>query len=222
MKKRVLAIGAHPDDIEIGCGGTVKKLANQGYEIKFLIVTSGEEGTLKDKALLRRKREEEAKKSALFLGANEVLFLREPDGLTFYSKKTKIKLIQFIRKFKPQMAFIHSSYDYFPDHKIINELSRSAIQAASGPWYPDSGLDPHKILDVFGFEVWNPIQMPQMNIDITETMEHKLKALAYHRTQTANINYLGAVQGLNEYRGTLTMCGKYAESFEVIQLGNKL
>lgn len=222
MKKRILAIGAHPDDIEIGCGGTMRFLADQGCEIKFIVVTSGEEGALEGKQLLRQKREDEAKKSALILGASEVIFFREPDGLTNYSKETKSRLIQIIREFKPEIAFIHSSYDCFPDHKIISDLSRSAIQVAGGPWYADAGAATHKVHDVFGFEVWNPNQQPQMSIDITETIENKLKALECHQTQTANINYLGAVRGLNEYRGATAMNGKYAESFEIIQLGNKL
>ena len=222
MKKRILAIGTHPDDIEIGCGGTLCLLADKGYEIKFIVITSGEEGALLDKDALRIRREDEARNSALVLGVKEIIFLRESDGLTTFSKEAKLKIIKIIREFRPDIAFIHSSYDCFLDHQIVSELSKSAIQVAGGPWYPEGGSSPHKIADVFGFEVWNPIQQPQLTIDITESIESKLKALEQHKTQIAYVNYIGAVRGLNEYRGAITMTGKYAESFEVVQLGFNL
>lgn len=222
MKNRILAIGAHPDDIEIGCGGTIRLFANNGYEIKFIVVTSGEEGTLENKDYFRSERESESVQSAYFLGVSEILFLREPDGLTSYSKKTKINLVKILRDFKPEIVFIHSSDDCFPDHKVVSELSKSAIQAAGGPWYADAGKIPHRVSDVYGYEVWNPIRQPQMTVDISESFEEKIRALEYHKTQTANFNYIGAVRGLNEYRGAMTMTGKFAEAFEVIQVGANL
>lgn len=222
MNKRILAIGAHPDDIEIGCGGTIRLLADQGCEIKFVVVTSGEEGSLSDKEKLRMCRETEARNSAQILGASEVIFLNEDDGLRTFTKLSKIRLIQIIRDFKPDMAFIHTAFDSFPDHKVVHELSRSAILASGGPWYSEGGQFPHSIGDVFGFEVWNPIPQAQVTVNISKNMELKLKALACHQTQITNVDYVGAVRGLNEYRGGVSMSGKYAESFEVLKLELKL
>lgn len=221
MKSRVLAIGTHPDDIEIGCGGTVRLLADQGYEIKFVVITSGEEGSLNpDKEQLRNKRKTEAKDSAAVLGASEVTFFDEPDGLTHLTKESKVKLIRIIREFKPEIVFIHSSHDCFPDHKVVSQLSKSAIQAASGPWYGDARLAPHHVRDVFGFEVWNLIQSPQMTVNIDNSIERKIQALSCHTSQIESVNYVGAVRGLNEYRGAVAMNGRYAESFEVIRVGS--
>jgi LmbE family N-acetylglucosaminyl deacetylase len=222
MSTRVLVIGTHPDDIEIGCGGTIAMLSSQGYDIKFVVVTSGEEGCLSNKEMMKQKREQEARKSATLLGASEVIFLGAPDGLTSYSKEDKIRLIRLIRETRPEIVFIHSSYDLFPDHKIVHELSRSAILGASGPWYSEAGSSPHSVSKIFGYEVWNPTQNPQMTINISDFMEQKLKALECHESQTESVNYLGAIKGLAEYRGAMTMNGKYAESFEVIKLGDKL
>lgn len=219
MSPRVLAIGTHPDDIEIGCGGTVRLLADQGYEIKFVVVTSGEEGSLEgDKEQLRKDRKAEAARSAKVLGASEVIFYDEPDGLTQAKKETKIRLIQLIRDFKPEIVFIHSSSDAFPDHQVVSQLSKSAIQAASAPWYSGAGPIPHQVRDVFGYEVWNPLLSPQMNINIENSIDRKIQALSFHSSQTKDFNYIGAVRGLNEYRGAVTMSGQYAESFEVIKV----
>lgn len=218
MSSRILVIGSHPDDIEIGCGGTIRLLADKGDEIKFIIVTSGEEGSLNEKKEeLRSIRKMEAVKSAKILGASEILFLDEPDGLTHLKRETKIKLIQFIRNFKPESVFIHSSFDNFSDHQVVSKLSLFAIHAASGPWYSDAGSIPHQVSHIFGFEVWNPIQSPQMNINIEKSMDRKIEALSCHISQITNFNYIGAIRGLNEYRGAMSMSGKFTESFEVIK-----
>jgi N-acetylglucosamine malate deacetylase 1 len=221
MKLRVLAIGTHPDDIEIGCGGTIRLLADQGHEIKFIVVTSGEEGSLNaDKEQFRKNRKIEAKKSATVLGASDVLFFDEPDGLTQTTKETKVNLVRIIREFKPEIVFIHSSHDCFPDHQVVSQLSKSAIQVASGPWYGDAGLNPHNVRNVYGFEVWNPIQSPQMSVNIENSIDRKIHALNCHASQMESVNYVGAVRGLNEYRGAVTMSGRYAESFEVVKVGS--
>lgn len=221
MKKNILAIGTHPDDIEIGCGGTIRLLADQGHVIKFVVVTSGDEGSLfLDKEHLQKIRKSEAVKSAHILGASEVLFFDEPDGLDHVTNKSKLNLIHIVRDFKPEIVFIHSSYDHFPDHQVVSQFSQSAIQAASGPWYRDAGLTPHCVRNVFGFEVWNPIQAPQMTINIENSMDRKIEALSCHTSQTDHLNYVGAIRGFNEYRGMISMSGKYAESFEVIRMSS--
>lgn len=222
MIRRVIAIGAHPDDIEIGCGGTIRLFADRGYDVKFVVVTSGEEGAIASEERLTERREIEAKASAKILGASDVFFMREPDGLTSFSKQTRMNLIKIIRDFRPDIALIHSQSDQFSDHKLVHELSVSAIQLASGPWYPDAGSFPHAVTDVFGFEVWNPIPAPQLSVDITDAMDQKLEALSCHKTQTSNLDYLGFVRGLNAYRAASTMTGMSAESFEVIKIGLRL
>lgn len=216
--RRILALGTHPDDIEIGCGGTIAALADEGCDIRFVVVTSGEEGSLGDKAKLRTIREEESRKSAETLGAKEIHFFGEPDGLRSFSLEAKLKLIQIIRTFRPEVVFVHSTYDAFPDHRVTSDLTRSALLAASGPWYPEGGPIPHSVETVLGYEVWNPIQAPQLTVDISSSMDRKLKALECHASQTENVNYLGAIRGLAEYRGAMSMTGKYAESFEVMKL----
>jgi LmbE family N-acetylglucosaminyl deacetylase len=97
MKKTVLAIGTHPDDIEIGCAGTLSILNNQGYELVFLVTTLGEEGSnLISKSKLSDIRKKEAQKSAHLLGASKIIFLGLPDGLTSFLKEDKIGLIKIL------------------------------------------------------------------------------------------------------------------------------
>ena len=215
--KTVLAIGAHPDDIEIGCGGTELILKDRDYRLIHVIVTSGEEGSLSSNFNeLASTREAEAIASAEILKADEVVFLRFPDGLTAYSKEMKIEVIKQIRKFKPEIVFTHSSSDHFSDHSVVHALSMSAITAAAGPWYPAS-LKPHSVSKIYGYEVWHPLNRHQLVVDVTSVMNKKLEALACHKTQTKDVAYLEGVQGLARFRGAMTMVGKFAEVFEVLK-----
>lgn len=223
MKKRVLAIGAHPDDIEIGCGGTLCLLHDQGYEIVHLIVTSGEEGSThipKDQLIQLRK--SEAQLSAEVLGAKKVIFLDAPDGLTSFSKDLKIQMISYLRELQPEIVFTHAKADNFPDHAVVHNLTMASIVASAGPWYPAAGLSPHQIQKVFGYEVWNPISNFQLANDISSVMERKMKALSQHKSQTGDVDYLAAVKGLAKYRAVMSMTGAYAEVFEVLRISSPL
>ena len=216
--KTILSIGAHPDDIEIGCGGVEILLKQKGYRIIHVIVTSGEEGSLSiPKEELMRQRESEAQAAASVIGADEVIFLRYPDGLTSYDKAMKIRLISIIRAHKPDIIFTHAESDAFTDHRIVHELSMSAITAAGGPWFPDAKGEPHAASYVYGYEVWHPIQKFQLVVDIAAVIDTKLQALACHQSQTKDVDYVSAVKGLAAYRGVMAMKSAYAEVFEVMR-----
>jgi len=218
MKKNILAIGAHPDDIEIGCGGTLVGLRDLGYRIFYLIVTSGEEGSLSaTKTLTTERRELEAQRAAEVLGASSVLFLREPDGLTFYTKECKSKIVSVIRELKPEMIFTHAASDHFPDHQIVHQLTLAAVTAAGGPWHPACGGEPHRVGQILGYEVWNPISKYQVAVDVTATFEKKVKALREHQSQIQDIDYISAVQGLARFRAVMSGTGHLAEVFEILK-----
>lgn len=220
MKRIVLAIGTHPDDIEIGCGGTLLTLRELGYDLIHLIVTSGEEGSLETtKKRTANNRESEANESAKILGASKIIFFREPDGLASFSKELKVRLISLLRELRPETIFTHAESDHFPDHQVVHHLTKSAIQLSAGPWYPEAGLSPHQVKNVYGYEVWNPISKYQFAIDISSKLNRKIEALNQHRSQLRKINYTEAVKGLARYRGVTSMVGDYAEVFEVIKSG---
>lgn len=218
MKKTVLAIGAHPDDIEIGCGGMLSLLKDQGHELIHLVVTSGEEGgnsTLKHQ--LAERREDEAKKSAKILLASDVILFREADGLTMFSKETKVRLISVLRQLRPDIVFTHARSDHFPDHQVVHQLTKAAILAAAGPWYPDAGTSAHQVKEVYGYEVWNPIPEYQLSVDISSVIERKVRAIQVHHSQVGEVDYVEAIRGLARYRGVMSMTGEYAEVFEILK-----
>lgn len=218
MTRLALAIGAHPDDIEIGCGGTLCLLRDRGYEIVHLIVTSGEEGALdRDRSDLARQRQAESRSAAEIIGAREVIFLDVPDGSTSYSKEIKVQLIALLRNLRPEIVFTHAKSDQFPDHALVHKLVMGALAVCGGPWYPEAPGAPHQVQTVLGYEVWNPIPVFQTAVNIEATFDRKLAALRQHASQIETVNYLEAVSGLARYRGVMSLSGAYAEVFEVMR-----
>jgi LmbE family N-acetylglucosaminyl deacetylase len=214
--KKILSIGAHPDDIELGCGATEALMVSRGYEITHLYVTSGGAGsqTIPPDQLVEI-REKEAQAAAAVLGAKEVIFMRLPDGLTGYDRSAKIVLINHIRRVRPDIVFLHAASDTFPDHIVVRSLCLSALRGASGPWYHESSGVPWSPSTVLGYEVWNPIPEIQLGINVSDTFAKKIEALECYRSQIKDVSYIPFMEGLARYRGGTTMMGVHVEGFEV-------
>lgn len=118
---------------------------------------------------------------------------------------------------KPDIIFVHGECDRFPDHQIVHQLVMSAISAAAGPWFQETTGEPWSVKQVLGYEVWHPMQHYQLAIDITETIQAKMEALACFKSQIGPTRYDEAFHGLARYRGVMSWVGKYAEVFEVIK-----
>ena len=218
---KVLSFGAHPDDIEIGCGGTEIKLQKNGCKLYHAIMTSGEEGspdTTPEK--LAEIREKEALAAAKILGVEETKFFRFPDGISFFNKSMRKEVIQYIRNINPDIIFLHGSSDHSYDHKVVYNLITSAIGPSQGPWYPELTQISPRLKAVFGYEVWNPINAPGLHIDISSSMNEKMQALKEHKSQLSTIDYDRAIKGLNQFRGALTGKGEYVESFEIFEISS--
>ncbi len=218
MQKRVLAFGTHPDDIEIGCGGTEVLLAQKGYEITHVILTSGEAGS--DRIApweLSAIREKEAIQAAKVIGARSVEFMKYPDGLTGFTREMKVDMIRIIRRLRPHILFVHERNESSLGHRVASELVLESVQAASGPWFQEAGGGPWSPEVILGYEVWHPLGRCELAVDISATLETKLKALACHISQTAGIRYDEAVRGFARWRGVLSLSGGDVEVFEVIK-----
>jgi len=128
---RILGIGAHPDDLEILCGGTLAKYSATGHKISMAIVTEGSAGSselsIEELAKVRKK---EAENSAKIINA-ELLWLEEPDELFFENKETRLKIMNLIRQAKPDVIITHAPSDYHPDHQESNKRQRNS---GNGYW----------------------------------------------------------------------------------------
>ena len=126
--KRVMVIGAHPDDPEFGAGGTIAKLAAQGKEITYVLITSGDKGSHDPNVRpgqLATRREQEQRNAAAVLGVKEVIYLRYPDGILENTLALRARLAHLIRLHKPHILFAIDPWRHYqlaPDHRAAGDV----------------------------------------------------------------------------------------------------
>jgi LmbE family N-acetylglucosaminyl deacetylase len=213
---KVLAVGAHPDDVELGCGAALALLKKRGHEVFVLVLTKGEaSGNPK-------VREKECKSSADTLGVDKLFFGGLQDTRISDGFETIMAIENVINSVKPDIVFAHSFKDGHQDHRNAGMASLSAARNSKR---------------VFLFE--SPAALrefcPQVFIDVESTFDIKLKALGYFGTQASKVYFRGrsrrgvsgedrkfpyvsnAVEGLARFRGFQAGV-TLAEAFEVGKL----
>lgn len=187
VPSRALAIGAHPDDVEFGCGGTLAKWAAAGCAIHHLVCTDGSKGSW-DPAddtvtlVLTRQREQRAAARALG-GTGEVVFLGWRDGELDSGLRQRADVCAWIRRLRPDVVLGHDPwkrYRLHPDHRHAGLLAVEGIVAARDPhFFPEQDAAPHRPTALLLWEADEPNHVE----DISASMDIKLAALLEHRTQ---------------------------------------
>jgi bacillithiol biosynthesis deacetylase BshB1 len=112
MKVDILAIGAHPDDVELGCGGTIAKLISEGKKVAIVDLTQGELGTRGT----NETRAVEAAEASRILGISARENLKMKDGFLLNSEEYQLEIIKVIRKYQPEIVLCNAIDDRHPDH----------------------------------------------------------------------------------------------------------
>ncbi len=178
----VLAIGAHPDDVELGCGGTLAKLISQGKTCAILDLTQGEMGTRGTP----EKRAEEAKKAAEILGVTHRAQAYLPDGWIQNNPESQRIVIKWIRHFRPSMLLINAPTDRHPDHPHAAKLCVDAAFKA-GLKQVSTTMDgreqlAHRPKTIFHYiQFWNI--KPDIIMDISGHLETKIKSVNAYASQ---------------------------------------
>lgn len=187
----VLAIGAHPDDVEFGIGGTLAKWAAQGTIIHHLVCTDGSKGTwdpMSDTASLVIQRQQEQRNAALALGSTgTVSFLEYIDGDLEHSREVVDRIALAIRTIRPTVVATHDPwkrYRLHPDHRNAGLNVCDAIVAARDPHFlkhhmSDHGVTHHRPDALMFWEADEPNHCE----DVTDWVETKLTALEMHVSQ---------------------------------------
>jgi bacillithiol biosynthesis deacetylase BshB1 len=181
MKLDVLAIGAHPDDVELGCGGTVALLAARGLKVGILHLTRGEAGT---RGTVEERRQE-AEAAAAALGADVLEFLDCGDGALRVGPEEEDELIARVRRWRPELVLGPTPADRHPDHGRAHRLVADAC-FYSGLASRGSG-SPHRPAAVFSYMQHDPFE-PAFVVDVSATWETKLEALTAYRSQLHQAN----------------------------------
>lgn len=215
----ILAFGAHADDVEIGMGGSIAKLAASGKRIGICDLTEAQlssNGTIE-------LRKQEAKKAAAILGVTERVSLAFPDRGLLLKEEYIRKIVSIIRQYQPQIVFAPYFEDRHPDHGNCARLVEEAVFSAGIRKYQTENFqDSHKVSRVY-FYMINGFHKPDFTIDISNTMELKVAALrAYesqfeqteHSVQTPLVNgYIETVEARERLFGQQVGV-KYAEGFK--------
>jgi LmbE family N-acetylglucosaminyl deacetylase len=182
-----LAVGAHPDDVEFGCGATLAKWAAAGCRVHHLICTDGSKGTWDadaDIAALVAIRQEEQRRAARALGGTgEVTFLGWPDGELEAGLRQRWQVCYWIRRIQPDVVLGHDPwrrYRLHPDHRNAGFLVTDAIVAARDPhFFPEQGCRPHRPDALLLWEADEPDHVEEVGSFVAD----KLAALLAHQSQ---------------------------------------
>ena len=184
---------AHPDDAEFMCGGTVARWAREGCEVHYVVVTDGSAGS-NDPGVTREElrpiREREQRDAAAILGVASVMMLGEVDGTLEVNLDTRRKVCREVRRLRPEVIVAPDpsrlwtgNYVNHWDHKQAGLLALTVVMpdAPTRPMFPElleEGLEPFEVP-----ELWLASDGPDAFVDITDTIETKLAALAAHVSQ---------------------------------------
>ena len=182
MKVDILAIGAHPDDVELGCGGTLAKLILEGKKAAIVDLTQGELGTRGTNIT----RAQEAASASEILGISARENLKMKDGFILNSEEYQIQIVKMIRKYQPEIVLANAIDDRHPDHAKAAKLVSDAC-FLSGLVKIETELDGEnqkqwRPKQVFHYIQWKHIT-PDFVIDISGFMEKKIEACLAYKTQ---------------------------------------
>jgi len=201
--KNVLSLGAHPDDAEFLCAGTLALLRQKGWQIHIATMAPGDCGTVQysREEISRIRRAEAAKAASLLDGAYHCLECG--DIFILYDRPSLLKAIELVRKVKPAIVFTTSPSDYMVDHEMASKLAQTACFACGVVNVETPGAEPFEPIphlyymdavehkDNFGAEV-----KPGMIVDTSSVMDTKEKMLCCHESQR---HWLMTHHGMDEY-----------------------
>jgi len=183
----VLAIGAHPDDVELACGGLLINLVRQGKRVAVLDLTRGEMGSRGD----AEQRAKEAEAAAQIMGIHAREDADLPDSRLANTAEQQRAIIPFIRKYRPAIICALMAPDRHPDHGAAHALSRDA-NYYSGLSRIDTGQEPYRAPRIYYFYPYAELAgAPPCIVDVSDAFETKMKALQAYESQFHNPHYPG-------------------------------
>lgn len=192
-----MVVFAHPDDAEIGSGGVVAKWVAAGCEVTYVLCTNGAAGTA-DRSLtpaeLAKKRADEQRAAADFMGVRHVVMLGYPDGALEDTRELLGDIVRAIRRHRPHTVFVHDPYRMkgfqHRDHRHAGIATTDAVY----PFARDhlhfaeqltrEGLEPHKVRELW---YWG-MDAPEVIVDVTGSIDRQIAALARHESQLPGFN----------------------------------
>jgi len=217
---KIIAFGAHPDDIEFLCAGTLAKYKKKGHEVAIAVVTNGEVGSM---TLARKKisaiRKQEAKNSAAKIGA-KFFWFNYPDEFLFNTRNVRLYFIEVLRQFKPDIIICpDKDADYHPDHTTTGQIIWDIHVMVTVPNIKTVSPPAPVIPEIFYMDTIAGVNFqPEFYVDITDCWTTKAEMVACHKSQEGWLKSQYGVSGVefaqtqSRFRGFQAGC-RYAECF---------
>ena len=223
IKLDILVFGAHPDDVELGCGGNIIKEVRSGKKVGIIDLTRGELGTRGT----AKSRDEETKKAAAIMGVAIRENMNFKDGFFKDNEEHKLALIKKIRQYRPEIVITNALSDRHPDHPRGAQITIDACFLA-GLEKIETGQQTWRPRAIYHYIQFNNLT-PDIVVDISNQMDLKIKAVKAYKTQFYNPDskesetiisskdFLESVKYRAQDLGRQSNC-KYAEGFIAHQL----
>ncbi|HEY0416136.1 MAG TPA: PIG-L family deacetylase [Gaiellaceae bacterium] len=217
---RVLAVGAHPDDLEILCAGTLVRYVREGHEVVMCHVGSGDKGsTTHTREEIAAVRLREARRAAALAGAEHRTLGLPDTEVSAADPAQRRALVELLRQVRPDVVVTHHPDDYMGDHRQVSALVFDTTMTATLPLLETESRHLERIPPLFYMDTLAGIGFaPQEYVDVTAAIEVKLEMLAAHESQCAFLSDGGARSILDEVRTVARFRGiqagvEYAEGF---------
>lgn len=182
MKIDILAIGAHPDDVELGCGATLAKEIANGKKVGVLDLTRGELGTRGTAEI----RDQEAAKAAEILGVTFRKNLRFSDGFLVNNPASQLEIIKIIRKYRPEIVLCNAIDDRHIDHPKASKMVADACFLSGlrkiETIFEGNNQEAWRPKNVYHYIQWKNIE-PDFVVDVTQFMDKKMEAIMAYESQ---------------------------------------
>ncbi|MDQ7876549.1 PIG-L deacetylase family protein [Microbacterium sp. QXD-8] len=220
---RVLAVGAHPDDVDLLCAGTLARYAAAGHDVMIAIATNGDVGspTLR-RDQIAKIRHQEARASAAVIGA-DLVWMGFEDEWLFNDRPTRTTFIDMLRRTRPDIVLAHSPHDYHPDHRIAGQLVidaqiPSAVRLVETAEPALDAIPRVYTMDTIG----HTGPPPQLFVDITSTIDVKERMLRAHVSQETWLSHIYGMEyvAFMRQQGAVRAAGcgsAYAEGFTELE-----
>ncbi len=205
---KILAIGAHPDDVEFLCAGTLAKYARHGDEISIMVATNGNVGSpTLSREEIASIRHEEAQASADILGA-KLIWIGIDDEFVFSTRETRMQFIEGIRQADPDVMFVHSPTDYHPDHRAAGQIAIDCRIPVTVPLIETLHTHMSQVPDVYMMDTVGGLSFePERFVDVSDTFTIKSEMLSRHKSQAEwlkhiyGMEYVEFMSKLSQQRG---------------------
>jgi|GEM_PF-982348 len=217
-RRSILIFAPHFDDEAIACGGAIARHTAKGDRVVVVFMSRGDSGSTvpgheMDPKTSERTLKAEAEKAGQVLGIVRQVYLDLDDGFMGWTPDLLREFVRLINRYRPSIVYAPHADESHSDHRVAHQLVSDAVPRSGWGAFPTLADRAWAVEEVRYYEMWTPIQRPNLYLDITAYVETKLAAIRQYASQLVMVPYDDGILGLNRFRGATTARYQYAEAY---------